>query len=55
MTDGNSSRADEGSDEVRYDPDTGRYDIYERSGCDNVVLRIGRDDPPMSCHGRPME
>lgn len=42
---------------VQYDPSSGPYDIYEcaSSGCDNVVLAMGRDDPPMSCHGDPMQ
>ncbi|VTT86355.1 Transcriptional regulator, TrmB family [Halorubrum sp. DM2] len=57
MTDGRSSQSDEQPDEVQYDPDNDRYDIYECSDpdCDNVVLGIGRDNPPMSCHGQPME
>lgn len=40
---------------VEYDPDSSRYDVYECPDCDNVVLSIGRDEPPMSCHDRPME
>jgi predicted transcriptional regulator len=43
------------SDEVEYDPESSRYDIYECRDCDNVVLTIGSDDPPMSCHDTPME
>ena len=43
------------SDEVTYDPTTSRYDVFECRDCDNVVLALGRDDPPMSCHGDPME
>jgi len=43
------------SEEVEYDPASSRYDIYECPDCDNVVLTIGSDDPPMSCHDRPME
>ena len=43
------------SDEVTYDPTTSRYDVFECPDCDNVVLALGRDDPPMSCHGDPME
>jgi len=42
-------------DEVQYDPDSSRYDLYECPDCDNVVLALGRDEPPMSCHDRPME
>ncbi|CCQ36017.1 TrmB family transcription regulator [Natronomonas moolapensis 8.8.11] len=41
--------------EVQYDPESSRYDLFACSDCDNVVLAIGRDDPPMSCHGEPME
>ncbi|MFB6111740.1 MAG: helix-turn-helix domain-containing protein [Halobacteriaceae archaeon] len=43
------------AEEVEYDPDTSRYDIFECPDCDNVVLALGRDEPPMSCHDRPME
>ena len=43
------------SEEVQYEPDSGRYDIYECPDCDNVVLAVGSDNPPMSCHGQPME
>jgi len=42
-------------DEVAYDPSSSRYDVFECRDCDNVVLTLGRDDPPMSCHGDPME
>ncbi|MFT4891879.1 MAG: putative transcriptional regulator [Halobacteriales archaeon] len=41
--------------EVQYDPSDSRYDVFECSDCDNVVLALGRDDPPMSCHGEPMQ
>ncbi len=47
--------ADDSPEAVQYDPTTDRYDVYECPDCDNVVLAIGRDEPPMSCHGRPME
>jgi len=40
---------------VEFDSTTSKYDIYECPDCDNVVLVLGRDDPPMSCHGDPME
>jgi len=43
------------SEEVQYDPDSSRYDLYECPDCDNVVLALGRDEPPMSCHDKPME
>lgn len=42
-------------DEVQYDPSSSKYDVYECVDCDNVVLVVGRDDPPMSCHDQPME
>ena len=42
-------------DEVTYDPSSSRYDVFECRDCDNVVLALGRDDTPMSCHGDPME
>lgn len=40
---------------VQYDPASNRYQVYECPDCDNVVLSVGRDEPPMSCHDRPME
>jgi predicted transcriptional regulator len=57
MSDRSTIQSDNGNDEVQYDPNSGRYDIYECSDpdCDNVVLVVGRDDPPMSCHDQPME
>lgn len=48
------SDSDQG-DDTQYDPSSSKYDIYECSDCENVVLVLGRDDPPMSCHGEPME
>jgi predicted transcriptional regulator len=51
-TDDSSAQTPE---EVTYDPTSSRYDIYECRDCDNVVLTIGSDDPPMSCHDAPME
>ncbi|MFC6953617.1 helix-turn-helix domain-containing protein [Halorubellus litoreus] len=50
---GTASASD--SDEVTYDPENSQYNLYECSDCDNVVLTIGRDEPPMSCHDEPME
>ncbi|MFB6298037.1 MAG: helix-turn-helix domain-containing protein [Salinirussus sp.] len=38
-----------------YDPSSSRYDLFECAHCDNIILALGRDDPPMSCHGNPME
>jgi predicted transcriptional regulator len=57
MSDRSTPQSDDESDEIKYDPNSGRYDIYECSvsDCDNVVLVVGNDDPPMSCHDRPME
>lgn len=39
---------------VEYDPETSRYDLFECPDCDNIVLALGRDDPPMACHGEDM-
>jgi predicted transcriptional regulator len=57
MSDRSTAQSDDRSGEVQYDPNSGRYDIYECtvSDCDNVVLVVGSDDPPMSCHDQPME
>ncbi|WP_042661799.1 helix-turn-helix domain-containing protein [Haloferax sp. ATB1] len=57
MSDRSTAQSDDEADEVQYDPNSGRYDIYECavSDCDNVVLVVGSDDPPMSCHDKPME
>lgn len=49
----NDGEAD--GESVQYDPETSRYDLYECPDCDNVVLALGRDDPPMSCHDQSME
>lgn len=40
---------------VSYDPETSRYDLFECPDCDNIVLALGRSDPPMTCHNKPME
>lgn len=42
------------SGEMQYDPTSSRYDLYDRPECDTVVLALGRDEPPMSCHDKPM-
>lgn len=56
MTDTPPSTRDDGEPEtVEYDPTTSRYGIYECVSCDNVILVLGGDDPPMSCHGESME
>jgi predicted transcriptional regulator len=49
---GDQESSDAGA--VEYDPSSGRYDVFECRECDNVVLAVGSDDPPMSCHGEPM-
>jgi predicted transcriptional regulator len=46
--------SDSDSPPVQYDPEASRYDVLECPDCDNVVLALGRDDPPMTCHGEPM-
>ena len=45
----------EGPQEIQYDPSSSRYDLFECPDCDNVALVLGRDDPPMSRRGKPME
>lgn len=50
-----SEKTDHAADEVQYDPSSGQYDVFECPDCDNIVLAVGRDDPPMSCHGQKME
>jgi predicted transcriptional regulator len=52
---GNVDEAGDGSDGVSYDPSSSQYAIFECPECDNVVLAVGRDSPPLSCHGEPME
>ena len=49
------NRQRENAEEVQYDPSSSRYDLFECPDCDNIVLALGRDDPPMSCHDEPME
>jgi len=55
MSDRDATQSGEQIDEVQYDPSSSTYDVYECVDCDNVVLVVGRDDPPMSCHDQPME
>ena len=55
MAETGTDASSEESDEVQYDPETSRYDVFECSDCNNVVLAVGSDDPPMSCHGQEME
>ncbi|MFC4247833.1 MarR family transcriptional regulator [Natribaculum luteum] len=54
MSESDTSQSKE-SQEVQYDPSSSQYDLFECPDCDNVVLVLGRDDPPMSCHDEPME
>lgn len=49
------NQSGEEPDEVAYDPESSRYNLYECPDCDNVVLALGRDEPPMACHDKPME
>jgi len=53
MADAQDGTEDDGY--VEYDPSSDRYTVYECPDCDNTVLALGRDDPPMSCHDRPTE
>jgi predicted transcriptional regulator len=55
MAERNQSQSEEHVEEIQYDSSSNRYDVYECPDCDNVVLVVGRDDPPMSCHDEPME
>ena len=55
MTDAGTDGMSGEADEVQYDPESGRYDVFECPDCNNVVLAVGSDDPPMSCHEQPME
>jgi predicted transcriptional regulator len=52
---GDPGATDDTDEPVSYDPDSGEYSIYECQGCGNVVLSLGQSDPPMSCHGEPMQ
>jgi predicted transcriptional regulator len=45
---------DDTSQHVEYDPSSSQYELMECPDCDNIVLALGRDDPPMSCHGKEM-
>ncbi len=55
MVEKESSESDTESDTIRYEPESSRYDLLECPTCDNIVLALGRDDPPMLCHDEPME
>ncbi|QCC47945.1 MarR family transcriptional regulator [Halobellus limi] len=55
MSGNDADESTEDAEEVQYDPTSSRYDLYECPDCDNVVLALGRDEPPMACHGNPME
>ncbi|MFP4627170.1 MAG: helix-turn-helix domain-containing protein [Natronomonas sp.] len=55
MSEQDGDTPSEGPEEIRYDPDSSRYDLWECPDCDNIVLAVGSDDPPMSCHDKSME
>jgi len=55
MTGKEPTQSTEEPEEVVYNPESSRYDLFECPDCDNVVLALGRDEPPMSCHSKPME
>lgn len=55
MSEKEADQHGEGSAEIEYDPASSRYNLFECPDCDNVVLALGRDDPPMSCHDEPMQ
>lgn len=55
MSEKETNQSSEALEEVQYDPTSSRYDLFECPDCDNVVLALGRDEPPMSCHDKPME
>lgn len=54
MSEKDTQKAEE-IDEIQYDPTSSRYNLFECPDCDNIILSLGRDEPPMSCHGEPME
>ena len=54
MTEKRSDSTSTDAEAVAYDPDTSRYDLFECPDCDNIVLALGRSDPPMRCHDKPM-
>lgn len=55
MTEDDPTRRPEAAETVQYDPTTSRYNLFECPDCDNVILALGRDDPPMACHDQPMK
>lgn len=55
MSENEANHAAEKLEKVQYDPASSRYNLFECPDCDNVVLALGRDEPPMSCHDKPME
>ncbi|WP_276256314.1 helix-turn-helix domain-containing protein [Halomontanus rarus] len=55
MAEKETSQPAPGIEEVQYDPTSSRYNLFERPDCDNVVLALGRDESPISCHDKPME
>ena len=55
MSEGETPPTGDEPEGVQYKPESSRYDLFECPDCDNIVLALGRDDPPMSCHDEPME
>lgn len=55
MSENEGPAATSNADEVTYDPENSQYNVFECADCDNVILALGRDEPPMSCHDEPME
>ncbi|AFK21582.1 MarR family transcriptional regulator (plasmid) [Haloferax mediterranei ATCC 33500] len=55
MSEGERSQYAGTTEEIQYDPSSSRYDLFECPDCGSVVLALGRDDSPISCHGEPMQ
>lgn len=55
MSENETDGTDDADEAIEYDPSTSRYDLFECPTCDNIVLALGRDEPPMYCHDEPME
>ncbi len=55
MSESDTDHAETEDDGIQYDPESSRYNLFECPDCDNIVLALGRDEPPMSCHDEPME
>jgi len=55
MSQNSTTESEESPETIDYDPESSRFNLYECADCDNVILALGRDEPPMSCHDEPME